>query len=138
MAELIYKNEVYAVVGAAMEVYNELGAGFLEPIYQEALEMELCERKIPFEPQKELNISYKGRKLTKTYIADGIAYGKIVVELKALNALTSREESQMLNYLKATGFEVGVLLNFGATGKLEWKRIVKTQKPSLDDVDLHQ
>ena len=136
MAELILKNEVYAIVGAAMEVYNELGAGFLEPVFQEALEMELCDRQIPFEPQKELRISYKGRQLTKTYIADGIAYGKIVVELKALTALTTREESQMLNYLKATGFEVGVLLNFGATGKLEWKRIVKTQKPSINDVDL--
>jgi GxxExxY protein len=138
MAELIYKNEVYAIVGAGMEVYNELGAGFLEPVYQEAFEMELCDRHVPFEPQKELRISYKGRTLTKTYIADGIAYGKIVIELKALNALTSREESQMLNYLKATGFEVGVLLNFGVTGKLEWKRIVKTQKPSINDINLQQ
>jgi GxxExxY protein len=138
MAELIYKNEVYAIVGAAMEVYNELGTGFLEPVYQEAFEMELCDRKIAFEPQKELRISYKGRPLTKIYIADGIAFGKIVVELKALSALTSREEGQMLNYLKATGFEVGVLLNFGANGKLEWKRIVKTQKPSMNDIDLQQ
>src|SRR5437762_13764510 len=109
MSKLLCKDEVYAVVGASMEVYNELGAGFLEPVYQEALEIELAERGIPFEAQRELQIRYKGRLLKKTYQADVIAFRKVIVELKALDQLTSREESQVLNYLKATGLEVAVV-----------------------------
>ena len=128
MPELLYKDEVYAIVGAAMEVYNTLGSGFFEAVYQEALEIELAERGIPFETQKELHIFYKRRQLEKTYCADFAAFGKIVVEIKALDRLTSHEEAQLLNYLKATGWEVGVLINFGATGKLEWKRMVMTKR----------
>jgi GxxExxY protein len=138
MAELLCKDEVYAVVGAAMEVYNELGAGFLEQVYQEALENELAGRGIPFEAQKELQIRYKGRFLKKTYQADMIAFGKVIVELKALDLLTSREESQMLNYLKAAGLAVGLLINFGAEGKLEWKRLVKSRTESANKMNLHQ
>jgi len=126
MPELLYKDEVYAIVGAAMEVYNVLGSGFLEAVYQEAFAMELTERNIPFEEQKELLIFYKGHQLKKTYTADFVAFGKIIIEIKALERLTSREEAQLLNYLKATGLELGVLINFGSTGKLEWKRMVKT------------
>src|SRR5437867_13035923 len=111
MAELICKEEVYAVVGAAMEVYNELGPGFLEPVYQEALSLELTARHIPFIPQKELHIHYKGRQLEKTYIADFLGFDNVIVEIKAIECLTSREEAQLLNYLKATGLEVGVLIN---------------------------
>ncbi len=128
MVKLLYKDEVYALVGAAMEVYNVLGPGFLEPVYQEALGIEFTERRVPSEPQKELRISYKGRYLKKTYIADFVVFGKIIVEIKALNHLTSREEAQLLNYLKATGMQVGVLINFGSAGGLEWKRMVLTQK----------
>jgi len=131
MAELLLKDEVYAVVGAAMEVYNALGPGFLEPVYQEALEMELRERRVPFEAQKELRIYYKGHCLQKTYVADLIAFGKVIVELKALSCLTSHEEAQLLNYLKATGIEVGVLINFGAAGKLEWSRKIKTAQGKM-------
>lgn len=131
MTELLYKEEVYVIVGAAMEVYNELGCGFLEPVYQEALEIELPLRGIPFEPQKELPISYKGRRLQKTYVADFIAFEKVIVEIKALDRLTSREESQLLNYLKATNLQVGMLINFGAANGLEWKRMVKTLKTSV-------
>ena len=138
MAKLLCKDEVYAVVGAAMEVYNELGAGFLEPVYQEALEIELIERGVPFEAQKELQIRYKGRLLKKTYQVDMIVFGKVIVELKALDQLTSREESQVLNYLKATGLEVGLLINFGAEGKLEWKRLVKSRKESANSANLHE
>ena len=137
MSKLLCKNEVYAVVGAAIEAYNELGAGFLEPVYQEALEIELAERRVLFEAQKELQIRYKGRLLKKTYQADVIAFGKVIVELKALDQLTSREESQVLNYLKATGLEVGLLINFGAEGKLEWKRFVMTRKQSTNNANLH-
>jgi len=128
MTELLCKEEVYAVVGAAMEVYNTLGPGFLEAVYQEAMEIELEERGIPFEPQKELRIIYKGRRLKKSYVADFVVYGKVIVEIKALDRLTTHDEAQLLNYLKATGVEVGVLINFGAPGKLEWKRRVLTQE----------
>jgi len=124
MTDLLFKDEVYAIVGAAMEVYNTLGSGFLEAVYQEALGIEFAGRHIPYEPQKELRIAYKSRMLQKTYVADYIVYGAIVVELKAINHLSSLEEAQLLNYLKATGLPVGVLLNFGANGKLEWKRMV--------------
>jgi GxxExxY protein len=93
--------------------------------YQEAMQIELAERKIPFEAQKELVISYKGRPLQKTYCADLICYGQIVVELKAMNRLSGTEEAQILNYLKATGLRVGLLINFGAPDKLDWKRFVK-------------
>ena len=124
---LLLKDEVYALVGAAMEVYNVLGPGFLEPVYQEALAIEFLERNIPFEAQKELHISYKGRELRKTYVADFVVFGKVIVEIKALERLTSREEAQLLNYLKATGVQVGVLVSFGAAGKLEWKRMILTE-----------
>jgi GxxExxY protein len=126
MSELICKDEVYAVVGAAIEVYNVMGSGFLEPVYQEVLEIELAARSIPFQSQVELVIRYKNRKLKQEYIPDFIAYGKVIVEIKALERLTPREEAQLLNYLKATGIEVGMLINFGSDRKLEWKRMVRT------------
>jgi GxxExxY protein len=126
MTELLYKEEVFTIVGAAIEVYNVLGTGFLEPVYQEALALEFTARNIPFEEQTALPIFYKGRLLRKTYVADYIVLGKIIVEIKSIDHLASREEAQLLNYLKATGLELGVLINFGAVGKLEWKRMVKT------------
>jgi GxxExxY protein len=125
MAELLLKDEVYAVVGAALDVYNELKSGFLEAVYQEAMELELGLRCIPFEPQKELCIYYKGRCLEKKYFADLVCFGNVLVELKAMNEIGGREESQMLNYLKATGLRVGVIINFGDSGRLDWKRIVR-------------
>jgi len=124
---LIYKEEVYAIVGAAMEVYNTLGAGFLEPVYQEAFEIELSSRGIPFGAKRELRITYKDRVLSKSYVADLVLFEKIIVEVKALTSLTSREEAQLLNYLKATGHKVGVLINFGSDRKLDWKRMVFTK-----------
>ena len=120
--ELIYKEEVYAIVGAAIEVHKILGKGFLEPVYQEALEIEAALQKLPFMAQPHIQIQYKGRLLQKEYVPDFIFYEKIVVEIKALNELTSHEEAQILNYLKATGYKVGVLINFGSLGKLEWRR----------------
>ena len=125
MRELLLKDEVYAIVGAAIDVYNELKSGFLEAVYQEAMELELGERGIPFEPQKELCIYYKGRCLEKRYFADLVCFGTVLVELKAMNEIGGREESQMLNYLKATGLRVGVIVNFGDPGRLDWKRIVR-------------
>ncbi len=130
MAQLILKDEVYTIIGAAMDVYNELGSGFLEQVYQEAFEIELGLHKIPFESQKELAIYYKGHRLKRSYFADFVDYDKIVVEIKALDRLTSKESSQLLHYLKATGFEVGLLINFSSANNLEWKRMVKTEKAS--------
>ncbi|MGH9942086.1 MAG: GxxExxY protein [Pyrinomonadaceae bacterium] len=100
MVELILKDEVYAVVGAAMEVYWQLGPGFLEPVYQEAFEIELRRRQIPFAAQKHLVIHYKGQPLTKTYLADAACYSQIIVELKALDRLSNIEMAQLLNYLE--------------------------------------
>jgi GxxExxY protein len=125
MIELLYKEEVYAIIGAAIEVHRVLGSGFLEAVYQEALEIELLSRDVPFDPQTPLTITYKTHRLQKAYIADICCYGKIIVELKALDQLSGKEEAQVLNYLKATGFRVGLLINFGSKGKLEWKKFAR-------------
>ncbi len=125
--ELLYKDEVFAIVGAAIEVYNRLGPGFLEPVYQEALSIEFVHRTIPSDEQHEIKLFYRGQSLKKTYLADYLCYGKIIVEIKALDRLTSREEAQTINYLKATGCQVGVLINFGAHPNLEWRRIILTK-----------
>jgi GxxExxY protein len=128
MTEIILKEEVYAIVGAAMEVHRILGCGFLEPVYQEALEIELTARGIPYTSQQVLPISYKGQRLKKTYVADFVIFGNIIVEIKALDCLSSREEAQVINYLKSTGIEVGLLINFGSR-KLEWSRKILTHNP---------
>lgn len=122
--DLIFRDEVYSIVGAAMEVHTVLGNGFLEAVYQSAFRLELQNRKIPFETEKELPVFYKGQQLDISYRADVICFGQIIVELKALDKLTSKEESQLLNYLSATRLRVGLLVNFGSRGKLEWKRFV--------------
>jgi GxxExxY protein len=124
--DLLYKDEVYAVVGAAMEVHTSLGYGFLESVYQEAFEMELNARGIPFTAQSSIPIRYKEHLLTKQFIADLVVFGKIIVELKAANRLDSSHDAQVINYLKASGYSVGLLLNFGSQS-LQWKRLVFTQ-----------
>ena len=126
MAELIFKDEVYSIIGAAMDVYNTLGPGFAEPVYQEAFWVEMTSRNIPVKAQQELTILYKGKLLQKTYIVDYLAYEAIIIEIKALDQLGSREEAQLLNYLKATTRPLGLLINFGALQDLEWKRMVAT------------
>ncbi|HET6251383.1 MAG TPA: GxxExxY protein [Tepidisphaeraceae bacterium] len=123
--ELLYRDEVYAIIGAAMEVHRELGSGFYEAVYQEATQIELGLRNVPFEHLKRLPVRYKGILLEKEYIADLICFGSIIVELKAIEALTSKDESQVLNYLKATGMRVAILINFGNPNALEWKRFVR-------------
>ena len=124
MFELLYKEEVFEIVGAAIEVHREMGNGFLEPIYQESMEIELAFRKIPFDAQKRLRLFYKDVELKKEYVPDFVCFGKIIVEIKALDRLSNIEIAQLINYLHATKLKVGLLVNFGSSGKLEWKRFV--------------
>lgn len=119
--------KTYSIIGAAMEVHRELGSGFLEAVYQEALALEFDQRGIPYHPQAELPIVYKNQRLKTIYKADFICYEVVVVELKALARLSGTEEAQIINYLKATGLEIGLLLNFG-TPSLEYKRFAYTKK----------
>lgn len=125
MAELILKDEVYAIIGAAIEVHRVLGPGFLEAVYQEAMEIESNSRGLPFAAQTGIRIQYREHPLKKEYVADLMFYDQIIVELKALDCLSGKEEAQVLNYLKATGMKAGLLINFGSPGKLEWRRFVK-------------
>src|SRR3989338_1203205 len=125
MPELLLKDEVYAIVGAAVEVHKALGPGFLEAVYHEALEIESDLRQLPYVSRQRLRLYYKERLLEKEYEADLVYFGKVIVELKALDCLTSREVAQVLNYLKATGLRVGLLFNFGSNDRLEWKRLVR-------------
>ena len=133
MTELLLKDEVYAIIGAAMEVHNVLGCGFLEAVYQEAFEIELGKRNIPNIPQKQLPIFYKDKLLKKTYLADYIAYEKIVIEIKAVTHLSSLEEAQLLNYMKAGNYELGLLINFGAES-VQWKRMVLSKKKIISEI----
>ena len=124
MAELVLKEEVYEIIGAAMEVYYQLRPGFLEPIYQEAFQIELRRRRIPFKPKEELRIRYKGELLDKKYVPDLLCFNQIIVELKACERLIACDVAQLLNYMRMTRTRVGLLINFGSRPKLEWKRYV--------------
>ena len=121
---IVHKEESYKIVGAAFKVYNNLGHGFLEAVYQEALEIELQRQGIPYEREKVLKIQYDGVELKQTYKADFVCFGKIIVELKAVSALDDAHRSQVYNYLHATGHQLGLLLNFGRPDKLEHEIIV--------------
>jgi GxxExxY protein len=123
MANLFYKDESYAIVGAAMEVHRTLGWGYLENVYQAALAHEFALRNIPFEQQKHLPVQYKTIQIGDS-VADFVAYGKIIVEIKAVSQLHARHHAQVLNYLASTGYKLGLILNFGADS-LESARVVK-------------
>jgi GxxExxY protein len=113
----------YKIIGAAMEVHNEMGCGFLESVYQETLDLEFRSQGIPFKAQPFIEIFYKGKSIEKKYQPDFICFNEVIVEIKALGQLSGTEESQIINYLKATGINVGLLINFGSK-KLEHKRFV--------------
>ena len=121
---ILLEEESYAIRGAVFEVYSQLGAGFAEPVYQEALEMELALRGIPFEAQKQIRIAYKGKELSQTYRADILCFGKIVLELKSVRALLPEHEAQLVNYLKAGPFRLGFLVNFSHFPKVDIRRYV--------------
>lgn len=124
--ELLFKDECYAIQGAIFDVYKEMGCGFLEAVYQECLEKELSKRGIHFQSQLELTLNYKGEQLNQTYKPDFICYDKIIVEIKAVKELASEHKAQLLNYLKATGLELGLLINFGSYPKVEITRIANS------------
>ncbi len=123
--ELVYKEESYRIIGACFEVYKEMGCGFLEAVYQECLSMEFAVQDIPVRSQYELGLSYKGQPLKQKYVPDFMCFDKIVIEIKAVAALTDLHRAQLQNYLKATGYKLGLLVNFGHYPKLEYERIVK-------------
>lgn len=123
MVEMLLKDEVFAIVGAAMEVLNELGHGFHEKPYENALVVEFGLRAIPFQQQPPFDINYKGHQIG-LYVPDLIAFNTVVVDAKVIERITDLERGQMLNYLKITGLRVGVVLNFSKP-KLEWERLVR-------------
>lgn len=124
---LLYKEESYKIIGAAMEVHRLLGCGFVEPVYQEALEKEFVARGIPYEREKELTICYKGSTPSKTFRADFVCYGKIILELKAVKDFSDEHYAQTYNYLRASGLDLGILMNFG-NASLEYERVPASKK----------
>ncbi|MBL0312963.1 MAG: GxxExxY protein [Holophagaceae bacterium] len=121
--DLPFADEVYRIIGAAIQVHERLGPGFLEAVYQEALSIEFDLASIPFQEQARLGIRYRDKFLKQEYKCDFLVFGQILVEIKALTVLGNLEFAQILNYLAATRKPVGLILNFGRTGKLEWKRM---------------
>jgi len=125
MGTLLFEEETYKVIGACMTVHREMGSGFLESVYQEALENELEEQGISFERQKKIAIYYKGKTLKKYFMADFVCFDSIIVELKSTAFMHQTGESQLINYLKATNYKIGLLINFGESS-LQWKRFINT------------
>ena len=124
MDAILFKEECYQIQGAIFDVYRELGCGFLESVYQECLEKELTHRGIPWAAHPELMLYYKGEMLRQSFIPDLICYDSIIVELKALHATTAQHKAQVLNYLKATGKQLALLVNFGSYPKATIERIL--------------
>ena len=113
MMDILYKDESYAIIGAAMEVHNTLGQGFLEEVYQQALKIEFSKRAISHFSQAPMKIDYKGTILEKKFFADFFCFDDIIVEIKAVSAILPEHEAQIINYLKASGIQLGILINFG-------------------------
>lgn len=122
--KILYKDECYQIQGAVFEVYRQMGCGFLEAVYQECLEKELVRCGIPFVAQQELKLHYKGEPLRQTYKPDLICFNSIILELKALSSISGEHKAQVLNYLKATGMRLGLLVNFGSHSKATVSRII--------------
>ena len=127
---MFYEKEGYAIRGALFEVHKNLGIGFIEDVYQMALEMELASCGVPFEVQKEFVLSYKGVDLPKTFRADIVCYGKIILELKAVKTLLPEHEAQLINYLRVSGLKMGMLVNFHSAEKLDIRTYINPHVPS--------
>lgn len=125
---LVYPQECYAIIGACFNVYKDKGCGFLEAVYQECLAIELAYLHIPYSAQHPLPLTYRGVPLEQVYRADFICYGKVILEIKAVSKLVDEHRAQLLNYLNATGYKLGLLVNFGHYPKLEYERIANTRK----------
>lgn len=125
MAQIIDKEESYQIVGACFEVYNEMGCGFLESVYQDCLSTEFRLQSIPYFAQRKLTLQYKGETLDSTYMPDFVCFERIIVEIKAVTELIDQHRAQVHNYLKATSFRLGLLVNFGEHPKLKYERIVR-------------
>ena len=124
MAEILCKDESYAVMGACFEVYSVMGSGFLERMYQECLEIEFSSRKIPAFSQCPVRLSYKYRELRSTYVPDFVCYGKMILEVKGVSEISDSHRAQVLHYLRASGLRLGLLVNFGRSRSLQWERLV--------------
>jgi GxxExxY protein len=122
--EILFKDECYAIQGAVFEVNRQLGVGFLESVYQECLEKELAARSIPFQSQPELSLSYRGQILQQTFKPDLICCGRVLVEIKAVTSLAGEHRAQVMNYLKASGLRLGLLVNFGSFPKATVERVI--------------
>lgn len=120
--ELLFQDEVFRIQGAVFEVYRGMGSGFLEGVYQECLSVELAERSIPFAAQRPLALDYKGRRLRQSYVADFVCFDQIILELKAVRAIAPEHRAQLINYLRATGLRLGLLINYGAAPRVEIER----------------
>lgn len=131
MTDLSFKDEIYAIMGACFEVYKDKVCGFVEPVYQECLEIELAHRGIPFDSQHELDLFYRDTRLTHSYRPDFICFDKIIIEIKAATMLAADHRAQVMNYLKATGFELGLLVNFDHFPLRESERIVASTTQRL-------
>ena len=131
MSELVYREECYKLMGACFEVYNEKGCGFLESVYQECMEIEFDYQHLHFAPRPTMRLFHRGKELKRKFIPDFVCYDNIIVELKAVGELTGQHRAQVLNYLNATGFHLGLLVNFGSYPKLEWQRLVHTDRRVL-------
>lgn len=126
MAALLYPEESYAIMGACFQVYKDKGCGFTEPVYQECLEIEFEHHAVPFIAQADIQLSYRDRKLKQGFKADFVCYGKIIIELKAVSQLIDAHRAQLLNYMSATGMNLGILVNFGHYPRVEYERLVLT------------
>jgi GxxExxY protein len=125
VSKLVFEEETYKVIGACIKVHKNLGNGFSEEVYHEALVKELLKAEIPFEQEKNLPIYYEGSQLNKYYVADFVCFDKIIIEIKSISFLDTNIKQQALNYLKSTNLEVGLLINFGEIS-LTWKRFIHT------------
>ena len=125
-SKLLYEQETYAIRGACFEVYKEMGPGFLEAVYQECLAKEFHRQNIPFIAQQQLSLQYKGESLDQTYAPDFSCYDKIIVEIKGIRQIAPEHKAQLLNYLKATGLKLGLLVNFGHHPKIEIERMARS------------